>query len=163
MLSMHELSLSMPEPMLSLSMTILAKSSDLGQMICLNSDAYHLTLCYSLHLGCTSPLGWRRSQVPDPPFASSKPSEVRAPRRLSHGHSTGRSWHAKTNSCHCVWQLAQWPLGTTAPETGLHTGVWVHAGVGIPNRGYTRMCGFPTGATNGCLDSKPGLQRAAQK
>ena len=48
MLSMHELSLSMPEPMLSLSMTILAKSSDLGQMICLNSDAYHLTLCYSL-------------------------------------------------------------------------------------------------------------------
>ena len=38
MLSMHELSLSMPEPMFSLSMTILAKSSDLGQMICLNSD-----------------------------------------------------------------------------------------------------------------------------
>ena len=32
-LSMHELSLSMPEPMLSLSMTILPKSSDLGQRI----------------------------------------------------------------------------------------------------------------------------------
>ena len=38
MLSMHELSLSMPEPMLSLSMTILVQSSDLGQMICLNSN-----------------------------------------------------------------------------------------------------------------------------
>ena len=37
MLSMHELSLSMPEPMLSLSMTILAKSSDLGQMKILKS------------------------------------------------------------------------------------------------------------------------------
>ena len=40
MLSMHELSLSMPEPMLSLSMTILAKSSDLGQMKSFEADAY---------------------------------------------------------------------------------------------------------------------------
>ena len=48
MLSMHELSLSLPEPMLSLSMTILAKSSDLDKMIRLNSGAYRLTLCYSL-------------------------------------------------------------------------------------------------------------------
>ena len=50
MLSMHELSLSVPEPMLSLSMTILAKSFDLGQMICVNSDAYDLTLCYILSM-----------------------------------------------------------------------------------------------------------------
>ena len=38
MLSMHELSLSMPEPMLSLSMIILAESSDMGQVICFNSN-----------------------------------------------------------------------------------------------------------------------------
>ena len=38
----------MPEQMLSLSMTSLAKLSELGQMIYLDSDAYHLTLCYSL-------------------------------------------------------------------------------------------------------------------
>ena len=37
-----------PEPMLSLSMTILAKSSNLGQMIIIWLEAYHLTLCYSL-------------------------------------------------------------------------------------------------------------------
>ena len=43
MLSMHELSLSMLEPMSSLGMTILAKSSDLGQMKSLGPDAYHLT------------------------------------------------------------------------------------------------------------------------
>ena len=67
--------------------------------------------------------------------------------------SPGLSW----------WQLAQWPLGTTAPETGLHTGVWVHTGVGVPNRGYIRVFenaqafGSPTGATRRCLESQPGL------
>ena len=35
---LQEPRLSMPEPMLSLSMTILVKPSDLGQMICCNSD-----------------------------------------------------------------------------------------------------------------------------
>ena len=50
MLSMHELTLSMLERMLSLSMTILAKSFDLGQMICLNLEDYHPSLCYSLPL-----------------------------------------------------------------------------------------------------------------
>ena len=58
MLSMHDLSLSMPEPMLSLSMTILAKSSDLGQMKSLDADAYHLTLRISLH--CVAI--WERSK-----------------------------------------------------------------------------------------------------
>ena len=47
---MHELSLSMPEPMLSLSMTILAKSSDLGQMKSLGADAFSSDLGQMNHL-----------------------------------------------------------------------------------------------------------------
>ena len=37
-----------PEPVLSLSMSILAKSYDLGQMKSLDADALHLTLRISL-------------------------------------------------------------------------------------------------------------------
>ena len=40
------------------------------------------------------------------------------------------------------WQLAQWPLGTTAPEMWPHAGVWVHTGGGIPNRGYIPVFGY---------------------
>ena len=40
--------------MLSLSLTILAKSSDLGQMKCLGADACHLTLGISLPPGDSS-------------------------------------------------------------------------------------------------------------
>ena len=62
-----------------------------------------------------------------------------------------------------LWQLAQWPLGTTAPETALHTGVWVHISVGIFNQSciqvfeYVQAFGSPTGATHRCLESQPGL------
>ena len=50
-----------------------------------------------------------------------------------------------------------------APERGLRAGDWVHTGVGIPNRGYTRVFeydqafGSPIGATHRCLESQPGL------
>ena len=49
MLSMQEMSLSMLEPMLNLSMAILVKLVDLHEMYYLNSNGYHSTLCYSVH------------------------------------------------------------------------------------------------------------------
>ena len=85
----------------------------------------------------------------------------------------------------CLWQLAQKPLGATETPPGLHTGVWVYAGVWIPSWGYTqvleyarafgsptgatyrrldpqtastyRCFGFPAATTHGCLDPQPGL------
>ena len=85
---------------------------------------------------------------------------------------------------HLLWQLAGWPLGTMAAETGLHrcfgyaqasgspTGATyrclsmprrldpqpgLHTGAWSPNLGYTGVFGSLAGATHGCLESKPGL------
>ncbi len=61
------------------------------------------------------------------------------------------------------WQLAGWLLGTTAAETGLHTGVWVFPAEWVPNQGYTQafeyaqVFGSAIGSTDRRFGSPIGL------